>query len=621
MDKRQVIFVVALTAAFFVINHLLFPPRTVSAPPAPIEQVEPSQTVRTPTPSPAHAGEEFYVLENGLQQLVFSNLGGAISEINLVLKSKEVKESVVRPIEVDRLLAKEDPTRDLFPGRPALTPGGGMQQGTAGGYYPLLRRQTLPRYYSCATLSPASPDPVPFRLRQFTKTVIEFEGVVDGVAVRKTYTLPDDPNKTPYALDLTIDVSGPAEKLALFTGVPEVELISGSASPSLKYRYTKNKRPFVEQVKLPSDPISTPVSGLDWISNSNGFFSIIIDPLADARRGRFEMSKVPGTLAVTRLSAIDPQYQLYPAADYPGYEMSIPLTHSGHFRLFAGPLATSVLDKLDTAYRDPTTGEGSPQYILTQSNPGWFSFISEPFAKFLFFLMKIFHAVTWSWGVSIILITVVIRLLLYPLNAWSIRSSLKIQKVAPKIEALKEKFKKDPKRMQMEIMQLYKSQGVNPMGGCLPLLLQMPFLLGMFDLLKTTFELRGAGFIPGWIDNLTAPDVIFRWDAPIWFFGNALHLLPFLLGITTYIQQKSSMKLPADKSTWTDQQKQQRMMGNMMTIVFTVLFYHFPSGLNLYWLSSLLLGILQQWWMTQKKAPAVEIIAPPPRDGASKKGK
>ena len=127
----------------------------------------------------------------------------------------------------------------------------------------------------------------------------------------------------------------------------------------------------------------------------------------------------------------------------------------------------------------------------------------------------------------------------------------------------------------------------------------------MFDLLKSAFELRGASFIPGWIDNLTAPDVVFSWSYPIFFFGTSLHLLPILLGAVMFVQQKLSSPLPKNEKTLTDQQKQQKLMGNVMVVVFTVMFYHFPSGLNIYWLSSMALGILQQWVMNKKMKPLI----------------
>ncbi len=269
------------------------------------------------------------------------------------------------------------------------------------------------------------------------------------------------------------------------------------------------------------------------------------------------------------------------------------------YRLFLGPFDKSILKQVDRTFTDHTTGY-CPDYSGAQSYHGWFAFISQPFAKFLFVIMNFFHTVTGSWGISIILLTVVLRLMLYPLNNWSMRSNAKMQKLAPKVKELQEKYKKDKKRSQMEMMSLYRKEKVNPLGGCFPILIQLPFLFGMFDLLKSSFELRGATFIPGWINNLTAPDVLFSWSYPIPFFGTSFHLLPVMLGVIMYFQQKV---MSAGKAA-TDQQKQQRSMGNIMTIVFTVMFYHFPSGLNLYWISSMLLGILQQWLVNKKINPS-----------------
>ncbi len=282
---------------------------------------------------------------------------------------------------------------------------------------------------------------------------------------------------------------------------------------------------------------------------------------------------------------------------------------TSHYLIYAGPYTKSIFEKVDAAYYGPSDGK-SPDFEAAQSIQGWFSFISEPFAKFLLFLVTFFHYMTHSWGISIILLTIALRIMLYPLNSWSIRSTLRMQEIAPHVQALQARYKKDPKRAQMEIMHLYREKGVNPLSGCFPLLIQLPFLMGMFDLLKSTFALRGATFIPGWINDLAAPDVIFSWSYPIFFIGNQFHLLPILLGVVMYIQQRfSASGAAARNQPMTDQQRQQKFMGNIMVIVFTLMFYNFPSGLNIYWLSSMLLGILQQWWMTRKtKSTVVEII-------------
>jgi YidC/Oxa1 family membrane protein insertase len=454
----------------------------------------------------------------------------------------------------------------------------------------------VPADYGLATTT-SNPDSAQttYKLKRLEKHLIELEGETGGARIKKIYELPEEPCATPYIFNLTISSKEPLGDLKISTGIPEVEIVSGSSSPSLKYRIKNGqKKESIEQISLPKGIWTLPMAHPEWISNSNGFFSILIDPLTEMGAG-FSAAQVPGIDAPTRLSVIDAHQNKYPAASYPGYNLKIPFNNQERiyqFRVYAGPLDSTILDKNDEVFH--------ANYSGMRSFHGWLSFISEPFAKFLFFLMKIFYAAVHSWGISIILLTIALRLMMYPLNAWSIRSTMKMQKLSPKLASLQERYKKDPKKAQVEMMALYKEHGVNPLGGCFPLLIQMPFLIGMFDLLKSTFELRGVPFIPGWITNLTAPDVIFSWNTPLWFIGNSFHLLPVLLGAVMFLQQRMSATTPKNPKAMTDQQKQQKMMGNIMVVVFTVLFYNFPSGLNLYWLSSMLLAILQQWWMTKR---------------------
>nr|NGX36691.1 Membrane protein insertase YidC [Candidatus Anoxychlamydiales bacterium] len=203
------------------------------------------------------------------------------------------------------------------------------------------------------------------------------------------------------------------------------------------------------------------------------------------------------------------------------------------------------------------------------------------------------------------LLTFALRIMLYPLNAWTIKSQMKMQEMGPKMSAIKAKYARDPQRQKLEMVKLYKEKGTNPLLGCFPMFIQLPFLIGMFDLLKSTFELRGAVFIPGWIDNLTAPDVLFTWNYPIPLIGNEFHLLPIIMGAVMFLQSKFTAKATKTSGPMTDQQKQQKMMTSILPIVFTVIFYRMPSGLNIYYLFFSLFGILQQWIMnkqTKKKA-------------------
>lgn len=611
MEKRPLFFVFALACSILLINAWF--KSDDKAPPAAIETLTP---VSGPAPQSLNAKEQFFVLENGYQQLVFSNVGGALAEINLVLNGKEHPDSPVRAIGFDRTMQEDFPFNDRFPNFSyQINQGSGIEsisEGKAGGYYPLLRRSIMgakggvaisvsPRYYAFNTLADdGSLDNQVYRMTRLEKDLIEFELVQSERRIIKTYAFASDADKAPYCIAMTLRVEGEADNVWMTSGVPEVELISGNPAPSLKYRSMKTAQKFtVEQISLPKASTTLPSIAPDWVCNSNGFLGLIINPTTEMRPG-LRANLVQGQVDPTRLSLIDAQHQLYPAEKYPGYEWQIPLkAQTMQFIVYAGPFEDHILSQVDQAYSNPVTGY-NPSYISALSFHGWFTFISEPFARFLFVLMKFFHKITSSWGFSIILLTMALRLMLYPLNAWSINSTLKMQAIAPRVNAIQAKHKKDPKRAQAEIMNLYREAGVNPLTGCFPMLIQLPFLIGMFDLLKSMFELRGASFIPGWIDNLTAPDVLFSWNYPIFFFGSSFHLLPFILGGVMWAQQRLSSSTPKDPALLTEQQKQQKMMGNIMTIVFTVMFYHFPSGLNLYWLSSMALGILQQW-MTQKK--------------------
>ena len=573
---------------------------------------------KTPSPSKQTLKEEsFYVLENNSMQLVFSTIGGAIAEINLPFQSKTDGSSIVLPINFDKIINKDYPSNSQFPSQPYYISKNGssqLEKPVAGGYYPLLRRgikktanypshNLEPRFYAFNTLS-EDPDTanMPYKVVSFDKQSIRFEGRDKNRRIIKTYTLPNEDQDAPYCVFASVKVEGDSRGLWISSGVPEVELISGTSTPGLKYTTVQNQKSVVEKLSLPKTSTSLGSVQPNWVSNSNGYFTLILNPTSEIGLG-FQVNYVPGNIDPSRISVIDSKNELYPTNKYPGYEVHMPLKKSSSptdFRLYFGPMDQAIFKRIDNTFTNKVTGY-NPQFIQAQSFQGWFSFISEPFAKFLFLIMNIFFSVTHSWGFSIILLTVVLRLMMYPLNAWSIKSTLKLQEVSPQLKKLQEKNKKDPKKAQMEMMQFYKQHKINPFGGCIPLVIQMPFLFGMFDLLKSTFPLRGSSFIPGWINNLTSPDVLFSWSHPIPFIGTEFHLLPILLGVVMFFQQKLTTSQNMKTGTLTEQQKQQQKMGSIMTFVFTFMFYKFPSGLNIYWLSSMTLQIVQQLYMSSRK--------------------
>lgn len=606
MDKRTILFMLCVSVAFFGVQTYFNqknPPQKEIVKEVVLQKEAP--LIAQAKPISYSENETFYVLENDYQQLVFSTKGGSLAEINLPLVETSSK-SLVNEIDFDREILQTSPQNARFPLHAYQTPGNVEHaEGKLGGYYPLLRRgingQSLAgEYYA---FSVVGEDPkianANFRMTRFEPNLIEFQGSVGQAQITKTYTIPKEQNG-PYCFNLDIQVDGDAKGLWITSGVPDVEIVSNSYSPMLRIQVTKNNASDVETIDLPKKgPIQSFSLSPNWISNCNGFLGILMDPLNTIGAG-YKAVQIDGSLVPTRLTLIDPGYNLYPAANYPGYATFLPLQNGNNsFRMIAGPYDIPLLKELDALYEEPLKNY-NPDYVSALSIQGWFSFISQPFSKFLFWLMQIFYMITHSWAASIILLTIALRAMMFPLNNWSIKSGIKMQEIGPKVKALQEKYKKDPKKAQMEVMNLYRESGINPLTGCFPMFLQMPFLIGMFYLLKSTFALRGAMFIPGWIDDLSTPDILFSWSQPIWFIGNEFHLLPILMGLTMYLQQRFTSKLPKDASKLTDSQKQQKMMGNMMAILFTVMFYNFPSGLNIYFMLSTLLGVAQQAWMTKR---------------------
>ncbi len=213
---------------------------------------------------------------------------------------------------------------------------------------------------------------------------------------------------------------------------------------------------------------------------------------------------------------------------------------------------------------------------------GWFGFVSRPLSRLLNWIHSWIEIVSpdWGWGWSIIILTLVVRLILWPLTSIQIKSSQRMAKMQEPLKAIREKFKDDPKRVQQETMKIYSEYGINPLAGCLPIFIQIPIFIGLYYMLQTSCEIRFAHFL--WIDDLALPDTL-SWCPSI--FGFPLHILPLLNALVTFIQ----MHLTPTPST----DKTQAFMFKLMPVIMLVFFYTFPSGLVLYWLVQSLLGIVQ----------------------------
>jgi YidC/Oxa1 family membrane protein insertase len=253
------------------------------------------------------------------------------------------------------------------------------------------------------------------------------------------------------------------------------------------------------------------------------------------------------------------------------------------FNLFIGPkdsdILKSVNPKLDTLIDWGT----------------WFGFIAKPLFWVLTWTAK--HAAGSNFGWAIVLVTIAINIVLFPLRFSSMRSSKKMQALQPQIQALNAKYKdlpmRDPRKQeqQAEMMDLYKKNGVNPVGGCVPMIIQLPFLIAFYTVLGVAIEMRGASWL--WVHDLSQPETL------------AIRVLPVLLVVTQFLQQKMTPSPGMDPA-------QQKMM-LFMPLVLGYMFYYQSAGLVLYWLIGGLVGIAQQWLMNRGTPPPAVVVQGPPQ--------
>jgi len=200
------------------------------------------------------------------------------------------------------------------------------------------------------------------------------------------------------------------------------------------------------------------------------------------------------------------------------------------------------------------------------------------FARKLFLLLNFLHKLVINWGIAIILLVVIVRLILFPLTYKGMVSMYKLKELSPKMKEIQLKYKKDPQKLQMHMMKLYKEHGANPLGGCLPLILQIPIFYGIYKLLLYSIELKGAGFL--WIHDLSIMDPYF--------------ILPVLMGVSMYFHQRLTPN--------NFQDKMQEKIFKFLPLIFTFMMATFPAGLVLYWTTNNILSIAQQWFINRVMA-------------------
>ena len=245
----------------------------------------------------------------------------------------------------------------------------------------------------------------------------------------------------------------------------------------------------------------------------------------------------------------------------------------------------------------------------------WFPPIAEIILKVLLF----FYSIVKDYGIAIFLLTLLTKLITYPMTASSMKSMSKMKDIQPKLTALRNKYKGNPQKMNAEIMAMYKAEGINPLNpGCLPMFLQMPIFIALFVVLRKAVELRGASsVILPWISDLSHPEALFTLPFALPIYGSNVALLPIVMAALTFYQQKLTITDP-----------NQKMIIYFMPILMLVMFNGFPAGVVFYWTLSSAFGLLQQMWMNRKKPvpAAVAVVGgtpvkkgPPAKKTASKR--
>ncbi|GBE37822.1 membrane protein insertase YidC [bacterium BMS3Bbin08] len=528
MDNKRTLLAIALSIMVLVVFSYLSPQRPVQMPAEPreaavpekIEEVQPAPVEIPAGPVDMPALEKEIRVETDLYSAVFTTRGGTIKRWDL----KEYADKDGNPVSLISTDPKIPPVSIILDSRQPELPSK-VNFSTDREFIKLsgTNKSTLTLSYSDSS----------------------------GLSIKKTFTFYGDS----YRVDFSTTVKG----------VPSYQVALGS-----KFGVFDEKGTWVhigplllhgtDKIDIKGDNIE----GIGFISKLLGTKSGDEFEYKENVRWIAQEDKYFTSALVSMNNANDARIWNWRDNSNSGVEISYKITgEKGDFLLYAGPKKYDLLRTMNVGL----------EHIV---DFGFFSIIARP----LFWLLTLFYKIIGNYGWSIILITIVVRTPFIPLINKGQKSMRKLQELQPHMAALKEQHKKDPQRMQRETMELYKKHKVNPMGGCLPMLIQLPVFFALYKILLIAIELRGAPFI-WWIHDLSAKD--------------PYYVFPVLMGATMILQQKMT---PSGMDP-----KQAKMM-MLMPVVFTFMFLSFPSGLVIYWLVSNLLGIVQQYFVNKKMKTA-----------------
>jgi YidC/Oxa1 family membrane protein insertase len=376
-----------------------------------------------------------------------------------------------------------------------------------------------------------------------------------GVKLTKTYTF----KRGDYVIGMRNDVTNLTQAPVTASLYQQLEhdgnappggswfMPTSFTGPTLYTSQDKYQKLTFEKIEKGTAEHSTKAND-GWIAISQHFFVSAFLPPEKAPR-EIQTKKIDTNLYA--ISNVLPLGTIAPGA-----------TVSNDSRLYSGP-------------QDEKKLAGIAPGLELIKDYGWLTILAQP----MFWIMDQLHTLIGNWGWTIIAFTILIKLAFFPLSAAGYKSMAKMKTVTPKMQAIRERYKSDPVKMNQATMELYKSEKINPLGGCLPIVVQMPVFIALYYVLQSSVEMRGAPWV-GWIHDLTLPD--------------PFYILPVLYAISMYITQKLS-PAPADPV--------QAKVMLFMPLAFSVMFFFFPAGLVLYWVVNNVISIAQQWVITKKLNP------------------
>jgi YidC/Oxa1 family membrane protein insertase len=552
-EPKELSMEIRLLLAFLLMGLVLFltpyfykpqPPPKPAAPAAAQKavaepKVEPPKPAPVPSPAPPAAlaadKEEQWEMDNGVYRITFSNRGAVVRSWILT----RYRDSQGNPLQLVNLKAVE---RSGYP-------------------LSLVFKDTTP---------PVDPNTALFAVQRSGGGLhLDFQFSDGTTYFRKSFRFEQGSYLVEIASEAVHNGSGLPHWLAWRGGFGDQTVLNAAAAEhTLYYDLTQNKL-IVNQVKKAKDGPVTEAGNYSFAGIQDAYFAAV----ALAGNGRpFELRTYS-----------DPVMAAAGDREEPRIGVALGGESRNHFPMFVGPKDLDLLQKIDPRLR-------------TLVDFGWFSFLAKP----LFLALKwINNKWIGNYGWSIIVVTIAINFLLLPLKLSSLKSMKKMQMLQPQIKAISEKYKgislRDPRRSQQneEMMALYKKHGVNPMGGCMPMLLQIPFFIAFYKVLTVAIELRGAGWL--WVTDLSQPEHL------------PIRILPIAMVISQFIMQKMT------PSTTMDPNQQRVMM--LMPLMMGFFFYGVSSGLVLYWLTSNVVGVAQQWFFnrTGQAAPALVESKPEPK--------